>query len=105
MLKVKSMAFDELLVAKRKIETEIELRSARDRSRLIEAVGKLSVAAAKSQRLAILGPMLSKEEIPRAPQSKNRRKPGRTGPRPRAVSALKGGKKLETFAFHNTVMA
>ena len=49
MLKVKSMAFDELLVAKGKIETEIELRSARDRSRLIEAIGELrSVAAVKS---------------------------------------------------------
>ena len=29
MLKVKSMAFDELLMAKGKIETEIELRSAK----------------------------------------------------------------------------
>jgi hypothetical protein len=49
MLKVKSMAFDELLMAKGKIETEIELRSARDRSRLIEAIGNLrSVAAVKS---------------------------------------------------------
>ena len=82
MLKVKSMAFDELLVAKGKIETEIELRSARERSRLIEAIGELrSVAAAKSATALMLGPMLSKvRNFPRATAiPRTARKPGQDG--------------------------
>ena len=41
MLKVKSMAFNELVKAKAKIEAELELRAAKERSRLIEAIGRL----------------------------------------------------------------
>ena len=103
MLKVKSMAFVELLVAKGKIETEIELRSARERSRLVEAVGKLrSVAAAKSATALHARPhaLKGKKLPPRYRNPKNRKETwaGR-GHRPRwLVAALKGGKKLEAFA-------
>ena len=103
MLKVKSMAFVELLVAKGKIETEIELRSARERSRLLEAVGKLrSVAAAKSVTALHARPhaLKGKKLPPRYRNPKNRKETwaGR-GHRPRwLVAALKGGKKLEAFA-------
>jgi DNA-binding protein H-NS len=103
MLKVKSMAFDELLMAKGKIETEIELRSARDRSRLIEAIGKLrSVAAVKSATARHARPhaLKGKKLPPRYRNPKNRQETwaGR-GNRPRwLVAALKGGKKLEAFA-------
>ena len=103
MLKVKSMAFDELLMAKGKIETEIELRSARDRSRLIEAIGKLrSVAAVKSATARHARPhaLKGKKLPPRYRNPKNRKETwaGR-GNRPRwLVAALKGGKKLEAFA-------
>ena len=49
MLKVKSMAFNELVKAKAKIEAELELRAAKERSRLIEAIGRLRrLSAAKS---------------------------------------------------------
>ena len=41
MLNIKSMAFDELVKVKAKIDLEIELRAAKERSRLIEAVAKL----------------------------------------------------------------
>jgi DNA-binding protein H-NS len=103
MLKVKSMAFDELLMAKGKIETEIELRSARERSRLVEAVGKLrSVAAAKSAAALHARPhALKGKKLParyRNPKNRKETWAGR-GHRPRwLVAALKGGKKLEAFA-------
>jgi DNA-binding protein H-NS len=103
MLKVKLMAFDELLVAKGKIETELELRSARDRSRLIEAIGELRGAAAVKSVTAIhVRPhaLKGKKLPPRYRNPKNRKETwaGR-GHRPRwLVAALKGGKKLEAFA-------
>ena len=102
MLKVKSMAFVELLVAKGKIETEIELRSARERSRLVEAVGKLRIAAVKSATTLGARPhaLKGKKLPPRYRNPKNRKETwaGR-GHRPRwLVAALKGGKKLEAFA-------
>ena len=103
MLKVKSMAFDELLLAKGKIEAEIELRSARERSRLIEAIGELrGVAAAKSATARHSHPhaLKGRKLPPRYRNPKNRKETwaGR-GNRPRwLVAALKGGKKLEAFA-------
>ena len=103
MLKVKSMAFDELLMAKGKIETEIELRSATERSRLIEAIGELrTVAVAKSATARHRRPhaLKGKKLPPRYRNPKNRKETwaGR-GNRPRwLVAALKGGKKLQAFA-------
>jgi DNA-binding protein H-NS len=103
MLKVKSMAFVELLVAKGKIETEIELRSARERSRLVEAVGKLRIVAAAKSAMALHArphALKGQKLPPRYRNPKNRKETwaGR-GHRPRwLVAALKGGKKLEAFA-------
>ena len=105
MLKVKSMALDELLMVKGKIETEIELRSARERSRLIEAIGELrGVAAVKSAsptaRDSRPHALKGRKLPPRYRNPKNRKETwaGR-GNRPRwLVAALKGGKKLEAFA-------
>ena len=103
MLKVKSMAFDELLVAKGKIETEIELRSARERARLIKAIGELRGAAPAVSGVTLNGrthALKGKKLPPRYRNPKNRKETwaGR-GHRPRwLVAALKGGKKLEAFA-------
>ena len=103
MLKVKSMAFDELLMAKGKIETEIELRSARERSRLIEAIGELRGVAAVKSGMALHArshALKGRKLPPRYRNPKNRKETwaGR-GNRPRwLVAALKGGKKLEAFA-------
>ena len=82
MLKVKSMAFNELVKAKAKIEAELELRAAKERSRLIEAIGRL-------RRLSALY---------RNPKNRAETWAGR-GNRPRwLVAAIRGGKKLEAFA-------
>ena len=99
MLKVKSMAFDELLMAKGQIETEIELRSARERSRLIEAIGQLrtvSATVSDARSHALKGKKLP--ALYRNPNNRKETWAGR-GNRPRwLVAALKGGKKLEAFA-------
>ena len=103
MLNVKSMTFDKLVMAKGVIETEIELRSARERSRLIEAIGELrTVSAAKSATALHARPhaLKGKKLPPRFRNPKNRKETwaGR-GHRPKwLVAALKGGKKLEAFA-------
>jgi DNA-binding protein H-NS len=103
MLKVKAMAFDELVKAKARIDAEIELRASRERSRLIEAVGKLRrVALMKSDgaRTSRSHSLKGKRLAPRYRNPKNRAETwaGR-GLRPRwLVAALKGGKKLEAFA-------
>lgn len=103
MLNVKTMTFDKLLVVKGKIETEIEMRSARERLRIVEAIGKLRIGTATrlvtevdSRPHALKGKKLP----PRYRNPKNRKETwaGR-GNRPRwLVAALKGGKKLEAFA-------
>ena len=103
MLKVKAMAFDKLLMAKGAIDAEIELRSARERSRLIEALGSLqTISAAKSATALRSRPhtLKGKKLPPRFRNPKNRKETwaGR-GNRPRwLTAALKGGKKLEAFA-------
>ena len=103
MLNVKSMAFDKLLMAKGRIDAEIELRSAKERSRLIEAIGELrAISAAKSRtRLHARLHALKGRKLPalyRNPKNRKETWAGR-GNRPRwLVAALKGGKKLEAFA-------
>lgn len=103
MVNVKSMTFDKLLMAKGKIDAEIELRSARERSRLIEAIGALRAASAtKSATTLDARPhaLKGKKLPPRYRNPKNRKETwaGR-GNRPRwLVAALKGGRKLEAFA-------
>jgi DNA-binding protein H-NS len=103
MLKVKSMAFSELVKAKAKIEAELELRAAKERSRLIEAIGKLRRLSATKSTGAVAGRphALKGKKLPplyRNPKNRTETWAGR-GNKPRwLVAALKGGKKLEAFA-------
>jgi DNA-binding protein H-NS len=106
MLKIKSMAFSELVKVKAKIDAEMELRAAKERSRLIEAVAKLRKLAAKKSIVApatraTRAHSLKGRKLPplyRNPKNRTETWAGR-GLRPRwLVAALKGGKKLEAFA-------
>jgi DNA-binding protein H-NS len=103
MLKVKSMAFNELVKAKAKIEAELELRAAKERSRLIDAIGKLRRLSAMTSNGASTGRphALKGKKLPplyRNPKNRAETWAGR-GNRPRwLVAALRGGKKLEAFA-------
>ena len=103
MLNVKSVTLDKLLMARGRIDTEIELRSARERSRLIKAIGELRTgAAAQSSAARIARPhALKGKKLPplyRNPKNRKETWAGR-GNRPRwLAAALKGGKKLEAFA-------
>ena len=103
MLNVKSVTLDKLLMARGRIDTEIELRSARERSRLIKAIGELRTgAAAQSSAARNARPhALKGKKLPplyRNPKNRKETWAGR-GHRPRwLVAALKGGKKLEAFA-------
>ena len=103
MLKVKSMAFNELVKAKAKIEAELELRAAKERSSLIEAIGKLRrLSATKSNGVGAGRPhALKGKKLPplyRNPKNRAETWAGR-GNRPRwLVAALRSGKKLEAFA-------
>jgi DNA-binding protein H-NS len=106
MVQIKSMAFDDLVKMKAKIDAEIELRAAKERSRLIDAVAKLRrLTAMKSTAVrvvrttgahALKGRKL--KPLYRNPKNRTETWAGR-GLRPRwLVAALKGGKKLEAFA-------
>lgn len=103
MLKVKSMAFNELVKAKAKIDAELELRAAKERSSLIEAIGRLRRLSAttsngngKGRPHALKGRKLP--PLYRNPKNGAETWAGR-GNKPRwLITALKGGKKLETFA-------
>jgi DNA-binding protein H-NS len=103
MLNVKSVTLDKLLMARGRIDTEIELRSARERSRLIKAIGELRTgAAAQSSAARNARPhALKGKKLPplyRNPKNRKETWAGR-GNRPRwLAAALKGGKKLEAFA-------
>lgn len=102
MLKVKSMAFNELVKAKAKIEAELELRAAKERSSLIEAIGRLRKLSATNANGTGAGRphALKGKKLPplyRNPKNRDETWAGR-GNRPRwLVSALRGGKKLEAF--------
>ena len=103
MLKVKSMAFNELVKAKAKIEAELELRAAKERSSLIEAIGRLrKLSTTKSNGTGGGRPhALKGKKLPplyRNPKNRAETWAGR-GNRPRwLVAALRGGRKLEAFA-------
>ena len=103
MLNVKSTTFDKLLMAKGKIDAEIERRSVKERSRLIEAIAELrTISSAESRmRLHARPHALKGRKLPalyRNPKNRKESWAGR-GNRPRwLVAALKGGKKLEHFA-------
>lgn len=98
MLNIKSMAFDDLVKLKAKLDAEIEMRAGRERARLIDAIGKLrSLSTEKSTRTN----SLKGKKLPplyRNPKDRTETWAGR-GHRPRwLVAALKGGKKLQAFA-------
>lgn len=103
MLNVKSMTFDKLLMVKGKIDAEIELRSARQRLQLIDAIGGLGRGAVTKSAMADRDhphALKGRKLPPRYRNPKNRKETwaGR-GNRPRwLVAALKEGKKLEAFA-------
>jgi len=103
MLKVKSMGFNELVKAKAKIEAELELRAAKERSSLIEAIGRLRRLSAKASNGNGTGRShaLKGRKLPplyRNPKNRAETWAGR-GNKPRwLVAALKGGKKLTAFA-------
>ena len=103
MLKIKSMAFNELVKAKAKIEAELELRASKERSRLIDAIGRLrGVSAAKANGIGAGRPhSLKGRKLPplyRNPKDRTETWAGR-GNRPRWLAmAIKRGKKLEAFA-------
>ena len=107
MLKVKSMAFNELVKAKAKIEAELELRAAKERSRLIDAIGRLRRLSATKSNGGGPGSgtgrphALKGKKLPplyRNPKNRAETWAGR-GNRPRwLVAALRGGKKLDAFA-------
>jgi len=93
MLKVKSMAFHTLLMAKGAIDAEIELRSARERSQLIEAIGQLRTAAAQkpSKSLHARPHALKGKKLPalyRNPKNRSETWAGR-GNRPRWRSSTR----------------
>ena len=103
MLKVKSMAFNELVKVKAKIEAELELRAAKERSRLIDAIGRLRKMSTTQLNGTSMGRphALKGKKLPplyRNPKNRAETWAGR-GNRPRwLVAALRGGKKLEAFA-------
>jgi DNA-binding protein H-NS len=102
MLKVKSMRFNDLVKAKAKIEAELELRAAKERSSLIEAIGRLrQLSAMKANGTGTGRPhALKGRKLPplyRNPKNRAETWAGR-GNRPRwLVAALKSGRKLESF--------
>lgn len=102
-MKLKSIAFDELIVMRAQIEAEIETRISKQRIQLIEAIAELRgavPAAPASGRRGKPHPLKGRELPPlyRNPKNADETWAGR-GNRPRwLTAALKSGKKLEAFA-------
>lgn len=98
MLKIKSLSFDELIKVKARVDAEIELRSAKERARLIDAIAGLR--SAKGKAVAAKPHALRGKKLPplyRNPKNRSETWAGR-GNRPRwLVAGLKSGKKLEAF--------
>jgi DNA-binding protein H-NS len=100
MLKIKSLSFEQLVKVKTKVDAEFELRGARDRVRLIDAIASLGSRAKGTAAVTRPHALKGKKLPPRYRNPKNRKETwaGR-GHRPRwLVAALKGGRKLEAFA-------
>ena len=97
------MRFDDLIHAKAKIDAEIELRIAKERRELVEALGRFQGSSKPSRQngSAARGSNLKGKKLPalyRNPKNHDETWAGR-GNRPRWLkAALKGGKKLEAFA-------
>jgi DNA-binding protein H-NS len=100
-MKLKSMAFDDLVVMRAQIDAEIETRISKQRMRLIEAIAELrgTVPGGNSGRRGKAHPLKGRELPPlyRNPKNASETWAGR-GNRPRwLTAALKSGKKLESF--------
>ena len=99
-MNIKSMSLPELVKVKVKVDAEIELRAAADRSRLIVALLNLRKTPSSEKRNGAHHPLAGKKLPPkyRNPKNHNETWAGR-GNRPRwLVKALKAGKRLEAFA-------
>lgn len=99
-MKIKTMSLSELVKVKVRVDGEIELRAAADRSRLIDALGSLRKVSISGRRNGASHPLAGKKLPPKYRNPKNRSEAwaGR-GNRPRwLVKALKAGKRLEAFA-------
>lgn len=102
-MKFETMKLDQLIAVRAQIEAEIDIRIARQRSQLIEAIGELhktSSTVSSPARGRKPHPLKGNKLPPRYGNPKN---PAETwagrGNRPRwLTAALKGGKKLEAFA-------
>lgn len=101
-MKLKSMAFDDLVVMRAQIDAEIETRISKQRMRLIEAIADLRGTVTGSngaERRGKAHPLKGRELPPlyRNPKNESETWAGR-GNRPRwLTAALKSGKKLESF--------
>jgi DNA-binding protein H-NS len=101
-MKLKSMAFDELVVMRAQIDAEIETRISKQRMRLIEAIAELRGTVPGKNGAGRRGrahPLKGRELPPlyRNPKNGSETWAGR-GNRPRwLAAALKSGKKLESF--------
>jgi DNA-binding protein H-NS len=99
-MKIKSMSLSELVKVKVRVDAEIELRAAADRSRLIDALGRLRRMSISGKGNGASHPLAGKKLPPKYRNPKNRAETwaGR-GNRPRwLVKALKAGKRFEAFA-------
>ena len=99
-MKIKSMSLFELVKVKVRVDAEIELRAAADRSRLIDALGSLRRMSISGRGNGASHPLAGKKLRPKYRNPKNRAETwaGR-GNRPRwLVKALKAGKRVEAFA-------
>jgi len=100
MLKVKSLSLGELVKAKAKLDAEIELRGAKERARLMDAIASLGSRAKQTAQSARSHALKGRKLPPlyRNPQNRSETWAGR-GNKPRwLVAGLKRGKKLEAFA-------
>ena len=101
-MKIKSMAFDDLVVMRAQIDAEIESRISKQRMRLIEAIADLRGTVptkSSSERRGKAHPLKGRELPPlyRNPKNAEETWAGR-GNRPRwLTAALKSGKKMESF--------
>jgi DNA-binding protein H-NS len=101
-MKIKSMAFDDLVVMRSQIDAEIEMRISKQRMKLIEAISELrGTVPSKNgvERGSKAHPLKGRELPPlyRNPKNAAETWAGR-GNRPRwLTAALKSGKKLEAF--------
>lgn len=102
-MKIKAMGFNELIHTKAKIVAEIELRMAKERRDLVEALGRFEGISTASRQFGngSRGNIMKGKKL--APLYRNPKDPTQSwagrGNRPRWLkAAIKGGKKLEAFA-------